>query len=230
MTSTTSTPSAWDNPNEGVQVPTWHPLGSATPSTHETLNEAYRRLLATDAIRLWLAAGGEYTILGDDWETSPTDQPSIALDDPAAPERITLAVEAANFFCKETWAGLADATMDMVDSERRANDTLHSYTCNDNTNTLQEAQIKSSATRILATLNSLTRYPHGKLPPNSIERRYLLFIEHQLTTYLNPNNNLKNVWALPFEAYEHTINYKAATEALANYKQQWCKLNNTVQV
>lgn len=167
MTSTTSTPSAWDNPNEGVQVPTWHPLGSATPSTHETLNEAYRRLLATDAIRLWLAAGGEYTILGDDWETSPTDQPSIALDDPTAPERITLAVEAANFFCKETWAGLADATMDMVDSERRANHTLHSYTCNDNTNTLQEAQIKSSATRILTTLNSLTRYPHGKLdnPP-----------------------------------------------------------------
>jgi hypothetical protein len=224
MTTNTSTPSAWDNPSEGVQVPTRHPLGSATPSTHKPLNDAYRHLLATDTIQLWLAAGGEYTLLGDDWETSPTDQPTIALDDPAAPERITLAVEAANFFCKETWAGLADATMDMVDSERRANDTLHSYTCNDNTNTLQEAQIKSSATRILTTLNSLTRYPHGKLD-NPINRRYLLFIEHQLTTYLNPNNNLKNVWALPFEAYEHTINYKAATEALANYQHQWRKLH-----
>ena len=229
MTSTTSTPGAWDNPSEGVQVPTWHPLGSATPSTHETLNDAYRHILTTDTIQLWLAVGGEYTTLGDDWETDPTDQPTIALDDPTAPERITLAVEAANFFCKETWYALADATMDMVDSERRANDTLHSYTCNDNTNTLQEAQIKSSSARILTTLNSLARYPHGKLPPNSIERCYLLFIEHQLTTYLNPNNSLKNVWALPFEAYERTINHKAATEALANYRHQWRKLHNTVQ-
>lgn len=115
--------------------------------------------------------------------------------------------------------------MDMVDSERRANDTLHSYTCCDNTNTLQEAQTKSSSARILTTLNSLTRYPHGKLPPNSIERRYLLFIERQLTTYLNPNNNLKNVWARPFKAYEHTINHKAATEALTNYQHQWRKLH-----
>lgn len=124
MTTNTCTPSAWDNPSEGVQVPIWHPLGSATPSAHETLNDAYRHLIATDTIQLWLAVGGEYTILGDDWETSPTDQPTIALDAPTAPEHITLAVEAANFFCKETWAGLADATMDMVDSERRANDTL----------------------------------------------------------------------------------------------------------
>lgn len=226
MTTNTSTPSAWDNPSEGVQVPTWHPLGSATPSAHETLNDAYRHLIATDTIQLWLAVGGEYTILGDDWETSPTDQPTIALDDPTAPERITLAVEAANFFCKETWAGLADATMDMVDSERRANHTLHSYTCNDNTNTLQETQIKSSATRILTTLNSLTRYPHGKLD-NPINRRYLLFIEHQLTTYLNPNNNLENVWAHPFRAYTQAVNTEAASHTLATFHTQWNELNNT---
>lgn len=226
MTTNTSTPSAWDNPSEGVQVPIWHPLGSATPSTHETLNTAYRHLIATDTIQLWLAAGGEYTILGDDWETSPTDQPAITLDDPTAPEHITLAVEAANFFCKETWAGLADATMDMVDSERRANDTLHSYTCNDNTNTLQEAQIKSSSARILTTLNSLTRYPHGELD-NPINRRYLLFIEHHLTTYLNPNNNLKNVWAHPFKAYTQVFNTEAASHALAAFRTQWSKLHHT---
>lgn len=226
MTSNTNTPSIWDTPNEGVQVPTWHPLGSATPSAHEPLNSAYRHILTTDTIRLWLAAGGEYTILGDDWETDPSDQPAIALDDPTAPERITLAVEAANFFCKETWAGLADATMDMVDSERRANHTLHSYTCNDNTNTLQETQIKSSATRILTTLNSLTRYPHGKLD-NPINRRYLLFIEHQLTTYLNPNNNLENIWAHPFKAYAQVINTEAATTALAAFRTQWNKLHHT---
>lgn len=226
MTTNTSTPSAWDNPSEGVQVPTWHPLGSATPSTHEPLNDAYRHILTADTIQLWLAAGGEYTILGDDWETSPTDQPTIALDDPTAPEHITLAVEAANFFCKETWAGLADATMDMVDSERRANDTLHSYTCNDNTNTLQEAQIKSSSARILTTLNSLTRYPHGELD-NPINRRYLLFIEHHLTTYLNPNNNLKNVWAHPFKAYTQVFNTEAASHALAAFRTQWSKLHHT---
>lgn len=226
MTTNTNTPSTWDNPNEGVQVPTWHPLGSATPSSREPLNSAYRRILATDTIQLWLAAGGEYTILGDDWETSPTDQPAITLDDPTAPERITLAVEAANFFCKETWAGLADATMDMVDSERRANDTLHSYTCNDNTNTLQEAQIKSSSARILTTLNSLTRYPHGELD-NPINRRYLLFIEHHLTTYLNPNNNLKNVWAHPFKAYTQVFNTEAASHALAAFRTQWSKLHHT---
>ena len=226
MTTNTSTPSAWDNPSEGVQVPIWHPLGSATPSTHEPLNTAYRRILAADTIQLWVAAGGEYVILGDDWETSPADQPTIALDDPTAPEHITLAVEAANFFCKETWAGLADATMDMVDSERRANDTLHSYTCNDNTNTLQEAQIKSSSARILTTLNSLTRYPHGELD-NPINRRYLLFIEHHLTTYLNPNNNLKNVWAHPFKAYTQVFNTEAASHALAAFRTQWSKLHHT---
>lgn len=226
MTTDTSTPSAWDNPSEGVQVPIWHPLGSATPSAHEPLNTAYRRILAADTIQLWVAAGGEYVILGDDWETSPADQPTIALDDPTAPEHITLAVEAANFFCKETWAGLADATMDMVDSERRANDTLHSYTCNDNTNTLQEAQIKSSSARILTTLNSLTRYPHGELD-NPINRRYLLFIEHHLTTYLNPNNNLKNVWAHPFKAYTQVFNTEAASHALAAFRTQWSKLHHT---
>lgn len=226
MTTNTSTPSAWDNPSEGVQVPIWHPLGSATPSTHEPLNTAYRRILAADTIQLWVAAGGEYVILGDDWETSPADQPTIALDDPTAPEHITLAVEAANFFCKETWAGLADATMDMVDSERRANDTLHSYTCNDNTNTLQEAQIKSSSARILTTLNSLTRYPHGELD-NPINRRYLLFIEHHLTTYLNPNNNLKNVWAHPFKAYTQVFNTEAASHALAAFRTQWNNLHHT---
>lgn len=226
MTTNTSTPSAWDNPSEGVQVPIWHPLGSATPSAHEPLNTAYRRILAADTIQLWVAAGGEYVILGDDWETSPADQPTIALDDPTAPEHITLAVEAANFFCKETWAGLADATMDMVDSERRANDTLHSYTCNDNTNTLQEAQIKSSSARILTTLNSLTRYPHGELD-NPINRRYLLFIEHHLTTYLNPNNNLKNVWAHPFKAYTQVFNTEAASHALAAFRTQWSKLHHT---
>lgn len=226
MTTNTSTPSAWDNPSEGVQVPMWHPLGSATPSAHEPLNTAYRRILAADTIQLWVAAGGEYVILGDDWETSPADQPTIALDDPTAPEHITLAVEAANFFCKDTWAGLADATMDMVDSERRANDTLHSYTCNDNTNTLQEAQIKSSSARILTTLNSLTRYPHGELD-NPINRRYLLFIEHHLTTYLNPNNNLKNVWAHPFKAYTQVFNTEAASHALAAFRTQWSKLHHT---
>lgn len=226
MTTNTSTPSAWDNPSEGVQVPIWHPLGSATPSAHEPLNTAYRRILAADTIQLWVAAGGEYVILGDDWETSPADQPTIALDDPTAPEHITLAVEAANFFCKETWAGLADATMDMVDSERRANDTLHSYTCNDNTNTLQEAQIKSSSARILTTLNSLTRYPHGELD-NPINRRYLLFIEHHLTTYLNPNNNLKNVWAHPFKAYTQVFNTEAASHALVAFRTQWSKLHHT---
>lgn len=116
--------------------------------------------------------------------------------------------------------------MDMVDSERRANDTLHSYTCNDNTNTLQEAQIKSSSARILTTLNSLTRYPHGELD-NPINRRYLLFIEHHLTTYLNPNNNLKNVWAHPFKAYTQVFNTEAASHALAAFRTQWSKLHHT---
>lgn len=227
MTTNTSTPSAWDNPSEGVQVPTRHPLGTATPSAHQELNDTYRRLLATDTIQLWLAAGGEYTILGDDWETSPTDQPSIALDDPTAPERITLAVEAANFFCKETWAGLADATMQMVDSECRAIEELLSYSGR-KPPTLQQTLTQSTNHRILLILNNLARHPSGKLPPNSIERRYLLFIEQHLPTYttqyLNRNHD---IWAHPFKAYTQVVNTEAATTALAAFRTQWNKLHHT---
>lgn len=227
MTTNTSTPSAWDNPSEGVQVPIWHPLGSATPSTHEPLNTAYRRILAADTIQLWVAAGGEYVILGDDWETSPADQPTIALDDPTAPEHITLAVEAANFFCKETWAGLADATMQMVDSECKAIEELLSYSAGTNP-ALRETLTQSATQRILLTLNSLARYPNGKLPPNSIERRYLLFIEQHLPTYTTQYlNHNHDIWAHPFKAYTQVVNTEAATNALAAFRTQWNKLHHT---
>lgn len=227
MTTNTNTPSTWDNPNEGVQVPTWHPLGSATPSSREPLNSAYRRILATDTTQLWLAAGGEYTILGDDWETDPSDQPAITLDDPTAPERITLAVEAANFFCKETWAALADATMQMVDSECKAIKELLSYSAGTNP-ALRQTLTQSTTHRILLTLNSLARYPHGKLPSNSIERRYLLFIEQHLPTYTTQYlNHNHDIWAHPFKAYAQVINTEAATTALATFHTQWNELNNT---